>query len=214
MRTRALPRCPTCGIFVGLCDCASLPRLRTRTEIVVVVHRFEAFKSSSTSKLAVRMLANARLVVREGRVEPAPAPRGSYVLFPNAAAIPLEEARAAGLSRLVVPDGNWPQAGRMARRDPLCAGLPTVALTSTRRSVYGLRRSHRPHALCTFEAIAESIRALEGDEVPDRMHEAFAHWVHLSQQIRSGAHAQRALPQALAKLALEHERAKKIDDPT
>ncbi|MFO0681725.1 MAG: tRNA-uridine aminocarboxypropyltransferase [Sandaracinus sp.] len=209
MRTRALPRCPTCGIFVGLCDCASLPRLPTRTEIVVVVHRFEAFKSSSTSKLAVRMLANATLVVREGRVEPTPAPVGSYVLFPNAAAIPIEEARARGLMRLVVPDGNWPQAGKMARRDPLCAGLPTVALTSTRRSAYGLRKSQRPNALCTLEAIAEALRVLEGDEVPDAMHEAFAHWMHLSQQIRSGSHAQRALPQALAALALDHERRKK-----
>lgn len=170
-----------------------------------MVHRFEAFKSSSTSKLAVRMLANATLVVREGRVDPVPAPPGSYVLFPNAAALPLDEARARGLTRLVVPDGNWPQAGKMARRDPLCAGLPTVALTSTRRSAYGLRKSRRPNALCTFEAIAEALRVLEGDAVADAMHESFARWVSLSAQIRTGAHAQRALPQAIAKLAREHE---------
>src|SRR5262249_12058677 len=70
MRTRALPRCPTCGIFLGLCECAGLPRLDTRTEVVVVVHRLEHFKSSNTAKLATRLLSNATLVVREGPAEP------------------------------------------------------------------------------------------------------------------------------------------------
>lgn len=177
-------------MYVPLCECASLPRLETATEVVVVMHRLEHFKSTNTGRLAVRLLARSSLVVR---TEPAPpaAIEGAYVLFPHATAMPLEAARARGVRTLVVPDGTWHQAGRIARRDPLCVGLPRVVLASTRPSAYGLRASQRPDALCTLEAIAEALRVLEGDDVADRMHEALARWVVIREQIRRGAHAQR-----------------------
>jgi DTW domain-containing protein YfiP len=190
-------------VFVGICECAALPRLETKTEIVVVMHRLEQYKSSNTARLAVRMLARGSLVVRTAPEPPTSTP-GTFVLFPNAAAISLDEARARGLERLVVPDGTWPQAGRIARRDPLCVGLPSVRLETERRSHYALRKSRRPHALCTFEAIAEALRVLEGDATPDRMHEVFGRWVALGEIIRRGAHGQRDIQRELARLAIEH----------
>jgi DTW domain-containing protein len=119
-----------------------------------------------------------------------PVPR-SHVLFPGPDALPLTEAIARGVDRLIVPDGTWPQAARLARRDPLCAGLPCVKLVCTRPSRYAMRRSERPDALCTFEAIAEAPRILESDEVADRMHAAFTPWVERSLAIRAGAHERR-----------------------
>jgi DTW domain-containing protein YfiP len=188
IRSRRLVRCGTCGLFVGLCGCAALPRIETEIEVLVVLHRLERFKSSNTGKLAARMLARSEVAVA-GRGE---APRfvpGSYVLFPHASAVPIDQA--TDLRRLVVPDGTWPQAGRIARRDPLCAGLPAVTLVGTRPSRYGLRRSERPDALSTFEAIAEALRVLDGDTAADTMHAAFAVWVARSEQVRHGAHLAR-----------------------
>jgi DTW domain-containing protein YfiP len=185
IRSRRLPRCGTCGLFVALCGCSALPRIETRIEVLVVLHRLERFKSSNTGKLAARMLARSEVAVA-GAGDPPRTAAGSYVLFPRAGAVPLREAR--DLCRLVVPDGTWPQAGKLARRDPRCAGLPAVTLVSTPTSRYGLRRSARPGALATFEAIAEALRVLEGDAVADAMLAAFSTWVAKSAQIRRGAH--------------------------
>lgn len=190
MRSRRLSRCGTCGLYVALCECAALPVLATQTEVVVLLHRLERFKSSNTGKLAARMLARGTVVVGGAPVELPPSP-GSYVLFPHATAIPLVEAQSRGLRRLIVPDGTWPQAGRLARRDPVCAGLPCVSLQSARPSRYALRRSDRPHALATIEAIAEALRLLEGDAIADAMQDAFAHWVERSHRVRNGKHLQR-----------------------
>jgi DTW domain-containing protein YfiP len=190
IRSRRLSRCGTCGLNEELCGCAALPRLEARTEVVVLLHRLERFKSSNTGKLAARMLARGQAIVASEPIELAPS-AGSYVLFPHASAISLADAQARGLTRLIVPDGTWPQAGRLARRDPRCAGLPCVTLETDRPSAYGLRRSDRPSALSTLEAIAEALRILEGDAIADPMHHAFASWVARSQRVRHGAHLQR-----------------------
>jgi DTW domain-containing protein YfiP len=194
MRSRKITRCGGCGLYPELCLCAMLPALAARVEVIVLMHRLERFKSTNTGRLAARALARGRNVVRD-RGTPVlvtPVPR-SYVLFPRPDAVPLTAALACGIDRLIVPDGTWPQAARLTRRDPLCAGLPCVKLTCTRPSRYVLRRSDRLDALCTFEAIAEALRILESDEVADRMHAAFVPWIERSLAIRAGAHERRPL---------------------
>jgi DTW domain-containing protein YfiP len=192
MRSRRITRCVGCGLYPELCVCSSLPALHARVEVVVLVHQIERFKSTNSGRLAARALARGQCVTRD-RCAPLwvePVPR-SYVLFPGPDAVPLTEALAAGIDRLIVPDGTWSQAARLARRDPLCAGLPSVKLTSTRPSRYALRRSARPDALCTFEAIAEALRILENDEVAEQMHAALIPWLERSLAIRAGAHERR-----------------------
>ena len=192
MRSRKIARCAGCGLYPEICVCASLPVLQTRVEVVVLVHRLERFKSTNTGRLAARMLARGQCVTRE-RLEPLaiePVPR-SYVLFPRPDALPLHDALALGIDRLIVPDGTWPQAARLARRDPLCAGIPCVKLTSAPASRYALRRSARSDALSTLEAVAEALRILENDDVADRMHGAFIPWIERSLAVRAGAHERR-----------------------
>lgn len=186
IRGRRLDRCVTCGLSAGLCECGSLVPLAVRTEVVVVVHPLERFKSTNTGRLAAHVLSRGTLRIAGPREKP-PARPGTYVLFPREDAIPLEQV--TDLTTLIVPDGTWPQAGKIARRDPLCVGLPHVALASSRKSIYPLRRSERPFALSTYEAIAEVLRTLEGDAVADAMHAIFARWALRSLQVRRGAHA-------------------------
>jgi DTW domain-containing protein len=192
MRCRKVARCGGCSLYPELCMCCALPALEARVEVVVLLHRLERFKSTNTGRLAAQVLARGQSVTRDRPIPlvVTPVPR-SYVLFPKPDAMPLTEAIACGIDRLIVPDGTWPQAGRLARRDPLCAGLPCVKLTCTRPSRYVLRRSERPDALCTFEAIAEALRILESDEVADRMHAALIPWIERSIEIRAGAHERR-----------------------
>jgi DTW domain-containing protein YfiP len=205
MRSRRIERCTTCGLYLGLCLCGALPRLEPRTQVTVIAHRKELFKSTNTGKLAVHMLQRASVFCsgadprastavraeRESRT-PALADAHTWVLFPSEDAIPLASAAARGLTRLLVPDGTWQQAKRIARRDPLCAGVRCVRLEATRASTYALRRNSREHALCTLEAIAEALRVLEGDALADALLAAFESWVARAQLVRAGAHAKRS----------------------
>src|SRR5690349_16347490 len=114
MRSRKLTRCGGCRLYPELCVCSSLPALATRVEGVVLVHRIERFKATNTGRRAARALARGQSVIRD-RLVPlavAPVPR-SYVLFPKPDALPLTDAIACGIDRLIVPDGTWPQAARL-----------------------------------------------------------------------------------------------------
>jgi DTW domain-containing protein len=188
IRSRRIPRCHTCGLHVALCVCADLPVLPVTVRCTFILHRSERQKSTNTGKLAAHMLEGARWLVRDGReLEPlAVEGAGAFVLFPAEGALSLEEARASGVRSLVVPDGTWQQAGRIARRDPRCAGLPCVRVDGARPSAYGLRRNARPDGLCTLEAVANALRVLEGPAVADAMHAAFARWRARAELVRRG----------------------------
>jgi len=190
MRSRRLLRCGTCGLNAALCVCELLPTLRPRTQVVVVAHRTELHKSTNTGKLAVRMLEGATLRARGDEVDPAlelPV-TGSFLLFPSPDARLLSDATAAGVSRLIVPDGTWTQAKRIARRDVACQGLPCVRLEAPPPSAYRLRRNARDDGLCTLEAVAEALRVLEGDALAEAMLEVFRTWVHRAERLRAGDH--------------------------
>jgi len=191
MRTRRLSRCTGCGLSLNLCLCAALPSLSAQTRIVVLAHRVELEKSTNTGKLVTRMLGaqHAELVQSH---EPWEAPSGSVVLFPTDDALPLEDL-ASEVRCVIVPDGTWAQARRIARRHPVCAHLRKVRLSSTLRSTYALRRSHLENGLCTLEAVAETLRILEADSCAEPMLAAFAQWVERALLVRAGAHDMRAM---------------------
>lgn len=184
LRAWRLVRCSGCGLPTDRCLCATLPSLAVRTRVLVVTHRVEAMRSTNTARLAMRMLSGASTVVR-GEAN-AGAPEGRrLVLFPFEDARPLSPDDLGDDLTLVVPDGTWSQARRIARRDDLAKGAASVTIP-LRDSAYGLRRNPRPGALCTLEAIAEALRVLEGDAVAEALLEAFVRWRDLSLAVREG----------------------------
>jgi DTW domain-containing protein YfiP len=159
-------------LHLELCVCAALPRLETRTRVVVVMHRREQFRTTNTARLALACLPNSRLVLYDPRVPkseavcslPEPTP---VLLFPAAGAVPLDRwLEAHPLPQtLVVPDGAWNQASRMRRRLPALADLPCVSLPAGRPSAYRLRTADRRTRVSTLEAIARALALLESPEI-------------------------------------------------
>jgi len=109
-------------------------------------------------------------------VYPAPAdpeghlPAGAtpVVLFPGRGAEPLTPALVASLPSppaLVVPDGSWRQAGRMVKRLSLLAGAVKVALPARHFAGPALRRNLAGHRISTYEAVAQALGVLDGEEV-------------------------------------------------
>lgn len=152
-----------------LCICALVPRIRTRTQVILLLHYREARKPTNTGQLAARCLAGSAVEIVGQRDRPmgvlvVPADAQTLVMFPDDDAVPIE--RYAGCDRpiaLVVPDGTWRQGSKMRRRVAGLAAVPCVTLPDLGPTAYRLRAEQRIGGLATLEAIARALRVLEGD---------------------------------------------------
>jgi tRNA-uridine aminocarboxypropyltransferase len=162
-------------MHLTLCICALVPRIATRTRLLLVLHQLEDRKPTNTGRLAARCLVNSAIAARGGQA-PAPLWAGTQpvLLFPHAEARPLEHWRDAGQPlTLVVPDGTWRQANKARRRVPGLSDLPCVALPPAARSSYRLRHDRRPDRVSTIEAVALALRILEGPEAAEPLERIF-----------------------------------------
>lgn len=185
-------RCEKCRMHQSVCVCAMLPRIETRTRLVLIIHRLEVRKTTNTGRLGTMCLPNSETVVRghEARVsaahgESAALPRETYapeptatwpegsqplLLFPFDDAAPITDyARSERPITLFVPDGNWRQASKVRKRVPGLAGVPCVSLPAGEREPRRLRVESRDDGLATIEAIARAFGVLEGRAVEDAL---------------------------------------------
>ncbi len=165
----------------SLCVCPLAPQLALRTRVAVIMHVAEAARSSNTGRLVPLALANSFIGYRGMREGPTNTkgmiPEGylGMVLYPSADSAELNKdliGRVPSPLCLVVLDGSWSQSARMARREPALAGLPRVRLPPGPPSSFRLRAQTDPSRVCTFEAVARALGAIEGPEVRESL-EAF-----------------------------------------
>ncbi len=184
-----LPRCAWCGLPLALCICDCFPTLRTRTSVVLIMHHVERRRTTNTGRLAIRSLARGQIRVRGSREESArePMPEGrKLLLFPYEDAEVLTPEHGMGEPAvLIVPDGNWNQAQRAARRDPDVQGATHVTLPPGPPSQYRLRRNPREGTLSTLEAIARALAILESPEIEAPLLALFDLFVTRSLALRS-----------------------------
>ena len=163
----------------SLCVCALIPRVVTRTRLLLVIHRFEARKPSNTGRLAAACLPNSEVIVRGHAGLPdvgLPASGGSQAVFlyPHEDAVPL--SRFTGSLQpvtLIVPDGTWRQAFKVRQRIPGMSDIPCVSLPHDAPSLYRLRHEAHDHGLATIEAIARAMGILEGAHVRHALEHVF-----------------------------------------
>jgi DTW domain-containing protein YfiP len=132
-------RCPTCALHLPLCICDQLPRLKTASRLLLILHRNEARKPTNTGQLAARCLMGSEVLVHGMEGERAPLPphddegeraMTSLLLYPDEEAEVLSSQHLSmGPIRLVVPDGNWRQAAKMTRRIPWVQKGPLSGLS-------------------------------------------------------------------------------------
>ncbi|HUS28779.1 MAG TPA: tRNA-uridine aminocarboxypropyltransferase [Kofleriaceae bacterium] len=186
--------CASCRLHASLCICALVPRLHTRTRLVLLVTQSEARKPSNTGQLAARCLANSTVEIVRKNSGPLQAPaihagELPLVLYPAPHAIPLTAQAASRSVALIVPDGSWHQARalqqRAALRNHTCVTLPPLG-----PSEYRLRSEPQAGGLATFEAIARALRILEDDDaIADTMLHVFRTMVERTLWFRGKLHA-------------------------
>lgn len=173
-RSHRTPRCPRCRMHEALCVCDAIPTLPLATRLVVVMHYREATKTTATAPLALQALPHSALYVHGDTPEPLDLQhlhdedRRVWLLFPADDAVAITPELVAADPRpvtLVVPDGSWRQASKLARRVPGLDRATTVVLPEGARTGWQLRREPRADGLATYEAIARALGLLEGPEV-------------------------------------------------
>ena len=184
---------------ICICDHISACRqsLETETRIVIVMHHRELCRTTNTARLAQLALKDCEIRVRGLRDEPLVMDgvidpnRHTLLLYPSADAEELTPDLIESIERpvtLIVPDGTWGQAAKVAKREACLRAIPHVKLPADRASQYELRRSSKPNGLATFEAIAQALGLLESPLIQARLEELFK--VMVSRTLKS-----RGLPQ-------------------
>ena len=158
----------------SLCICGIAPHLSLRTRVAVIMHVREAVRPSNTGRLIPLALANSFVClrgIRDQRTQTAgmiPPETQGLVLYPAPDSGELNQDYISPIKKpvtLVVLDGNWNQAAKMAKREPALADLPKVHLAAGPVSQFRLRTQSDPARVCTFEAVARALGAIEGPEV-------------------------------------------------
>lgn len=165
-------RCERCTFRHEFCLCAEVPRVETRTRVVVLRHYSERFRSSNSGRLAHLALPNSELrdvFGPEGRGE-GPIGDGAWLLFPGSE--PRTASPAPPPRELIVLDATWHQARRMRQRMAGLHRLPVLSLAPL-GAVARMRKSPQPGRVSTLEAIAAALRLLEGPEVGEPLEQLF-----------------------------------------
>lgn len=185
-RSHRTERCERCRLHLSDCICADIPVLDLRTRVVLVMHHKERHRTTNTGALALEALTNHRFLMHGLRDHPADLRplvedgRRELLLFPSDDARVLTPELVADDPRpvtLVVPDGNWRQASRAARRLPGADQFANVVLPEGPATRYRLRHEPVEGGLATFEAIARAIGILESPEAQTSLETLFDEWV-------------------------------------
>lgn len=163
------PRCERCLRPLDHCLCALIPRLPSRTRVLLLQHPSEAGHALNTARLASLGLVNAQLQVGEvfGQLPDwlASPDYRPVLLFPGEGAQVVTPVKLDDRPLLlVVPDGTWRKARKLLYLNPALATLPRVSLAEDAApSRYRVRKAPGEGALSTIEAVT---RALNGLEAP------------------------------------------------
>lgn len=156
-------RCTRCLFQQRVCLCAQIPRIETRTRVVIVRHHLEKYRSSNSGRLAHLALTNSEIVDHGGLGGPAGMPdlTGAWLVFPEGE--PMVTAPVPPPRQLVFLDATWSQARRMFRKIGALRGLPILRLPETAMPAARLRASPGEGRVSTIEAVARALRLLEGE---------------------------------------------------
>jgi DTW domain-containing protein len=159
------------------------------------MHHREAKLTTNTAHLASLLLPRCEIHIRGEAGQTLNASEilnpneRPLLLYPSEHAKPLTAALVSELDKpvcLIVPDGSWRQASKVAKRESFLADVPHVTLNADAPTRYLLRREPKADGLATFEAIARAVGVIEGPRLRLEMEKVFALMVDRTLRSREG----------------------------
>ncbi len=150
------------------------------------MHHRESKLPTNTAQLAAQILPTCRIHLRGLTHQPLETHRflsdlkHTLFLYPSDDSQELTPEIASRFGpdlTLIVPDGSWRQASKVAKREESLNQIPHVHLTSDFPTQYHLRREPKEGGLATFEAIARALGVIEGPEVRLKLEAIFKQFV-------------------------------------
>ncbi len=144
--------------------CGVLPRIETRTEVVLIRHVTELLLTSNSGRFAALSLPNSRVLEYGGGAvfdASSVTGTGTALLYCSGPPRPLGFVP----TRLIVLDGSFRQTRRMYKRVAALRDLPELTLPAPRVTPTRLRKPTQPDGMSTIEAIAAALSLLEGAEL-------------------------------------------------
>lgn len=157
-------RCPHCGTRLPHCVCLPLPRLPTRTRFVFLQHAFEQGKPTNTARLACRILDSASILPWDRLHPPALGPT-DILLYPLPGSRILHPDDLTSDRRVLIPDGTWSQAAKMANVLHRQGWIGHTLDASTPPSSWGARHGGSLQRISSAEAAA-AVLSLAGESRP------------------------------------------------
>ena len=166
-------RCEQCWLGQKYCICEALAPMRATSsvDIVLLMHRDEILKPTNSGRLIAEVLPDNCLAYQWHRAEPpkdlldllANDDRQCVLFFP--AKDPAQSLTPAQIQQntdalgkkitVIVPDGTWREASRMANLSGYLQSLPRVNLAQIKTGQYSVRAACDASRLATAEAVAQ-----------------------------------------------------------
>jgi len=195
IRSKRSIRCSRCRMHSHLCICKSIPKYALETRLILVMHRREHGKPTSTGPLALAALPNSELRIQGNPhdildfTDLHDAGRRTLLLYPGKGSPVLSPSFLEQDNRavtLVVPDGTWSQSARMGKRLPGIEDAEMVRLPDGPKSEWKIRKEVHSYGL-TFEAIARAFGILESIDVQQGLESLFRLMVQTTLSARGTA---------------------------
>lgn len=169
-RGKSVVRCESCQLASYACICNWQPRLDSRVEFVLLLHRVEIFKPTNTGRLIADLLPAKTRAFCWSRSEPDPAlidllndkTRQCFIVFPADTSGAKNKSRPVfteilvndKIKTFILLDATWKQSGRMFHLSRWLDATPCISLPQGAIRGYAVRKSHQDDYLSTAEAAA------------------------------------------------------------
>jgi DTW domain-containing protein YfiP len=165
--------CSDCAKAHQACICAAIVPLLSHTELIILQHPTEEKRALGSACILSLSLANSRLFVGENFSEHEQLNKllvdeeyDHYVLFPNEQAISVEQVKVKSKNkrRIIIIDGTWKKAYKIWQLSANLHVLPSVALPTTLKGHYRIRKAPSENSLSTVEAGFHILSILEPEQ--------------------------------------------------
>lgn len=173
-------RCTKCKMKDTHCICEHLVGINNLTPVSILMHHREAITTTNTGRIANFLLNNSAIHFRgliDQQVQNIIIPDHTPLyLYPSENAEILDKElvqKIKGRIQLIVPDGSWRQARKVAYREPFLKNVQHVKLPDTSSGIFFLRRKIKDEGVSTMEAIARALGIIESPELQLTLEKVF-----------------------------------------
>jgi len=193
-------RCEACFMRLELCICSHIAdcknSLKMGGQVSLLIHHRELGYPTNTGRLAHLCLPNSRMLIR-GRLEDKGQLAERFIekprllfLYPNEESQFLEDLDMSEMQdkgyQLIVPDGSWRQASKIAKREGFEGRVTFVGFRTQIETKYQLRNEPKVGGMATMEAVAHALKWLESPDHSEKLLKVFYTMVERTMNSRKG----------------------------